>query len=47
LLFTEKNISIFEYGKKLSDTDKEFTEYIKNLPGFLGWVLNKTQTQIS
>jgi len=47
LLFTEKNISIFEYGKKLTDTDKEFTEYIKNLPGFLGWVLNKTQTKAS
>lgn len=42
LLFTEKNIAIFEYGQVLHEADKEFTEYIKNLPGFLGWVLNKT-----
>ncbi len=42
LLFTEKNISVFEYGKVLSDNDKEFVDYIKKLPGFLGWVLNKT-----
>lgn len=43
LLFTEKNIAIFEYGATMNDSDKEFTEYIKNLPGFLGWVLNKMQ----
>ncbi|MFC3559032.1 exopolysaccharide transport family protein [Pedobacter jamesrossensis] len=42
LLFTEKNIAIFEYGKVLADNDKEFVDYIKKLPGFLGWVLNKT-----
>lgn len=41
LLFTEKNIAIFEYGSSLTENDKEFTEYIKQLPGFLGWVLNK------
>lgn len=45
LLFTEKNISIFEYGNTLIDTDKEYVEYIKNTPGFLGWVLNKTELQ--
>jgi len=44
LLFTEKNISVFEYGKVLNDNDKEFVDYIKKLPGFLGWVLNKTLT---
>ncbi|MFC3362952.1 exopolysaccharide transport family protein [Pedobacter fastidiosus] len=43
LLFTEKNISIFEYGKAFAENDREFAEYIKKLPGFLGWVLNKTQ----
>jgi polysaccharide biosynthesis transport protein len=43
LLFTEKNIAVFEYGASLDDNDKEFTDYIKNLPGFLGWVLNKMQ----
>ncbi|WP_316736882.1 exopolysaccharide transport family protein [Pedobacter aquatilis] len=45
LLFTEKNIAVFEYGKSIQDTDKEFIDYIKKLPGFLGWVLNKTQFQ--
>lgn len=45
LLFTEKNISVFEYGKALDDNDKEFVDYIKKLPGFLGWVLNKTENQ--
>lgn len=45
LLFTEKNIAVFEYGKELKDTDKEFVDYIKKVPGFLGWVLNKTQFQ--
>ncbi|MFA4870504.1 MAG: lipopolysaccharide biosynthesis protein [Pedobacter sp.] len=43
LLFTEKNIAIFEYGSTINDADKELTEYIKNLPGFLGWVLNKME----
>ncbi|WP_231490815.1 lipopolysaccharide biosynthesis protein [Pedobacter sp. Leaf170] len=43
LLFTEKNIAVFEYGKELSDNDKELVDYIKKTPGFLGWVLNKMQ----
>lgn len=43
LLFTEKNIAIFEYGAAINDTDKDFVEYIKKTPGFLGWVLNKMQ----
>ncbi|MEQ7799536.1 lipopolysaccharide biosynthesis protein [Pedobacter sp. ASV1-7] len=43
LLFTEKNIAIFEYGTTVNEGDKELTDYIKNLPGFLGWVLNKMQ----
>lgn len=41
LLFTENNIAIFEAGKALSDQDKELVEYIKDQPGFVGWVLNK------
>jgi len=45
LLFTEKNIAIFEYGKTMQDSDKEFVDYIKKVPGFLGWVLNKVQIQ--
>lgn len=45
LLFTEKNIAVFEYGASMKDTDREFTDYIKKLPGFLGWVLNKAIIQ--
>lgn len=45
LLFTEKNISVFEAGNTIKDSEKEFVDYIKKLPGFLGWVLNKTQIQ--
>jgi len=43
LLFTEKNIAVFESGKSLEDRDKELIAYIKDQPGFLGWVLNKIQ----
>ncbi|MDB5118224.1 MAG: lipopolysaccharide biosynthesis protein [Mucilaginibacter sp.] len=45
LLFTEKNIAVFESGNSLSDNDTEFVNYIKNKPDFLGWVLNKFQFQ--
>lgn len=41
LLFTEKNLAVFEVGKALSDTDKELLVYLKEQPGFMGWVLNK------
>lgn len=43
LLFTENNLAVFEAGKALSDQDKELVEYIKDQPGFLGWVLNKVK----
>lgn len=43
LLFTENNIAVFESGKEIGDSDKELIEYIKNRPGFLGWVLNKVK----
>jgi len=45
LLFTEKNIAIFEYGATMSETDRDYVDYIKKTPGFLGWVLNKVQLQ--
>lgn len=41
LSFTEKNIAVFEAGKTLSDRDKDFVNFIRNQPGFIGWVLNK------
>ncbi|MGY0037955.1 tyrosine-protein kinase family protein [Pedobacter sp. NJ-S-72] len=41
LMFTEKNIAVFEAGRTLSDTDKELLVYLREQPGFIGWVLNK------
>ncbi|QNK63146.1 lipopolysaccharide biosynthesis protein [Pedobacter sp. PAMC26386] len=41
LMFTEKNIAVFEAGKSLSDADKELLVYLREQPGFIGWVLNK------
>lgn len=41
LLFTEKNIAVFESGKAINDNDQVLIEYIKRQPGFLGWILNK------
>ncbi|MBB2148424.1 GumC family protein [Pedobacter gandavensis] len=43
LLFTENNIAIFESGRSIEDRDKELIDYIKERPGFVGWVLNKIQ----
>jgi succinoglycan biosynthesis transport protein ExoP len=41
LSFTEKNIAIFEAGKSLNDMD--LVNFMKNQPGFMGWVLNKVR----
>lgn len=41
LLFTEKNIAVFQSGKTLNENDKQFVNYIKKQPDFLGWILNK------
>lgn len=43
LLFTENNIAVFEAGNTLTEQDKELVEYIKEQPGFLGWVINKVK----
>ncbi|TKC59276.1 lipopolysaccharide biosynthesis protein [Pedobacter hiemivivus] len=41
LSFTEKSIAVFEAGNSIGDQDKEYIEYLKSNPGFMGWVLNK------
>ncbi|PWS29225.1 lipopolysaccharide biosynthesis protein [Pedobacter yonginense] len=41
LLFTEKNIAVFESGKSMASTDMKLVEYVKELPDFSGWILNK------
>lgn len=41
LLFTEKNVGVFEYGTTVTEHDYPHIKYIKNQPEFLGWILNK------
>jgi len=41
LLFTEKNVAVFEQGTSIKEMDKGLVRYIKDQPGFLGWILNK------
>ena len=43
LLFTELNLAVFESGRSISDKQKELLTYIKEQPGFIGWVLNKVK----
>lgn len=43
LYFTDRSIAIFEYGKTIDSEDKEAIEYIRKVPGFMGWVLNKVK----
>lgn len=44
LSFTDKSIAVLEYGKVITDDEKEVVEYLKNLNGFMGWILNKVKT---
>jgi len=41
LLFTEKNLAVYEAGKALSDKDRDLLVYLREQPGFMGWILNK------
>ena len=41
LLFTEKNVVVFEAGRSVNESDLSFIKYIKDQPGFVGWILNK------
>jgi len=43
LYFTDRSISVFEFGNKLTDADKDGLAYIKNQPGYMGWILNKVK----
>ncbi len=41
LVFTEKNIAVFEAGQTINDKASENIDYIVNHPGFIGWIFNK------
>jgi len=45
LLFTEKNLAIFEVGRTLSDADKDMLQHLRQQSGFMGWVLNKIKIE--
>ena len=47
LMFTEKNVGVFEYGTSVTEHDYVHIKYIKNQPGFLGWILNKVDERKS
>lgn len=43
LSFTDRSIAIFEYGDVIKEEHKSSIKYIKDHPGFMGWVLNKVR----
>lgn len=43
LLFADKSIAVFEYGGIITEDDKDGIDYVKTLPGFMGWILNKVK----
>jgi succinoglycan biosynthesis transport protein ExoP len=43
LLFTEMNVAVFAYGRTMGENDHELASYIKNKPGFIGWIMNKME----
>jgi hypothetical protein len=43
LLFTEMNVAVFSSGRSMNETDMELANYIKNKPGFIGWIMNKME----
>lgn len=45
LLFTEKNIALYEAGHSLTEQDLELVDYIKSQPEFMGWVINKVKLE--
>jgi len=43
LHFTDRSIAVFQYGNAINDDDADSINYIKEHPGFMGWVLNKVK----
>ena len=43
LMFTDKCVAVFASGGKLVERDKEFLQYLKEQPGYLGWIFNKVE----
>jgi len=46
LVFSDISLAVFEAGRKLSFPFREHIEYLKQYPGFKGWILNKVITQL-
>lgn len=45
LSFTDYSIAVFAAGSTISESDKEFANYIKNQEGFIGWIINKVKNK--
>jgi uncharacterized protein involved in exopolysaccharide biosynthesis len=45
LLFTEKSLAVFEYGKTIKEDENSLIGYIREQPGFVGWILNKVTNE--
>ncbi|SEN57760.1 Uncharacterized protein involved in exopolysaccharide biosynthesis [bacterium A37T11] len=43
LMFSERIIGVFGSESKISASDKMHADYLKDHPGFLGWILNKVK----
>ncbi|TCD01991.1 lipopolysaccharide biosynthesis protein [Pedobacter frigidisoli] len=44
LLFTDKSITVFKSGNKISSDQHKLVEYIQQQENFAGWVFNQTST---
>lgn len=42
LLFADRTLAVYPFNEKLTAESKELLETTKELPGFAGWILNKT-----
>mgnify|MGYP003939731133 CR=1 FL=1 len=47
LMFSDISLAVFEVGRTLNASLHGYVEYLKQYPGFKGWVLNKVVTRLS
>src|SRR5690606_38109789 len=41
MLFADRSLAVFASGSKLTNADKGFLDYLRTLPGYLGWIMNR------
>lgn len=45
LMFTDCSLAVFKAGNSIEESDRGFMNYILELKGFMGWVLNQVKIQ--